>query len=395
MKNRPYKSLADAAIATGDQRYAGGSVGIWYARGVHLFDHIVKAKPQGRLGVDILQLTRANLGATHCHLGNIEADHPQLAFQLMDAERWSPKNQANALIEALAVGHTSMLAGDVIDFRGELLLVEYNGFSRLQKVYGWGESPAHLKTRAQLAEEGLRPGRAAKPVARIEWKRGEKWADLFATYDAVKKRKATPAQLEAIAARQLKASTCPWCKAVFSHRLPRYWGQDDCPFCSMNAAADGAKEILASNPLYLDFETTDLGGFGVELAILDSDGNVLFDERMNPLVPIEEGAIRVHGIRDADVCALPTFADYHQRIRELLEGRVVVAYNADFDRGVLDRELYRIGAEKIKIRWECAKELLMLYHCSKYPERLGGDHSARGDCLMVRRLVQAIADKNV
>lgn len=129
---RSYSSLADAAITTKDERYAGGSVGIWYARGVELFGRIVAAEPQGRKGLDIVKLARTNLSETHCHLGSIEANDPPTAFRMMDAERWAPGTVANKWIESLGVGHTSMTAGDVLDFRGELLLVELDGFSRIQ-----------------------------------------------------------------------------------------------------------------------------------------------------------------------------------------------------------------------------------------------------------------------
>lgn len=124
-------SLEDVALVTRDKRYAGGSVGIWYARGVELFRRIAIAYPQGQKGIDLVQLTRTNLSDTHLHLGNIEADDPEMAFWMMNGECWAPGTIANDWIEKLGAGHTSMTAGDVIDFRGELLLVEVDGFSRI------------------------------------------------------------------------------------------------------------------------------------------------------------------------------------------------------------------------------------------------------------------------
>lgn len=264
-----------------------------------------------------------------------------------------------------------------------------------EQIYKWGEAPPNLKTRKQLAAEGLRPNRGVKPVGRIEWKQGKKWADLFSTEDATKKRAPSPAQLEAIAARQLKARTCPGCRTVFSHHLGRRWDTEDCPFCCMEAAAGQAERILAANPLFLDFETSTLGGYAVELAIIDAQENVLFNERINPQVPIDPEASAIHGIHDDNVCNAPTFAERHEKICELLRGRMVVAYNARFDRDVLRSELERMNAPKIKIQWECAMELLMAYHGSEYPEKLGGNHSALGDCFAVIRLVRGIANKDV
>lgn len=262
------------------------------------------------------------------------------------------------------------------------------------KVYNWGEAPNDLKTRKQLALDGLRPNRRAKPVARIEWKRGKKWADLFSVADTVKKQPPSPAMLNAIAQREAKAKLCRFCGADYGYRLPRRWSPEDCTFCCMAEGASQAEAILASNPLFLDFETHTLGGYAVELAIVDIAGNVLFEQRINPLVPIEEDATCVHGITDDDVKNAPPFAHYHEQLRALLKGRVVVAYNARFDRGVLRAELARMGVTQIKLKWECAMELLMTYRGSKYPEKLGGNHSARGDCLRTLELVRAIADKS-
>jgi DNA polymerase III subunit epsilon len=174
-----------------------------------------------------------------------------------------------------------------------------------------------------------------------------------------------------------------------------FWDTEDCPFCCMERAAKQAEKVLSSNPLFLDFETSTLGGYAVELAIIDVEENVLFNERMNPQVPIDPEASAIHGINDVDVCNAPTFAERHEKIRELLRGRIVVAYNARFDRDVLRSELERMNAPKIKIQWECAMELLMDYHGSEYPEKLGGNHSAVGDCRATLHLVRAIAKKDV
>ncbi|PXX52298.1 hypothetical protein DFR70_13330 [Nocardia tenerifensis] len=78
-------------------------------------------------------------------------------------------------------------------------------------VYEWRMAPAHLRTRRQLAAEGLRPGGQdiAGKVHR-DFRRGPVTAYLYDIKLAAAKREATPAQLAALEKatreRQLRAA---------------------------------------------------------------------------------------------------------------------------------------------------------------------------------------------
>jgi hypothetical protein len=123
-----YTKLSDAADKTGDERYRGGAVGIWYARAsVHrdLYEGYARAKARG------YDITRKTLEKTHVYLGSIEADEPYTAYALMDAHRWSPNGEANDWLTAFELNHTSMVVGDVLDFHGKLLFLEFEGFTEL------------------------------------------------------------------------------------------------------------------------------------------------------------------------------------------------------------------------------------------------------------------------
>lgn len=85
------------------------------------------------------------------------------------------------------------------------------------------------------------------------------------------------------------------------------------------------------NVLILDTETTGLHGQVIELGIIDHDGRVLIDERFNPTCPIEPRAQEVHGISLSDVQDRPRFGERWPEIRDLLDGRRVLIYNARFD----------------------------------------------------------------
>lgn len=91
--------------------------------------------------------------------------------------------------------------------------------------------------------------------------------------------------------------------------------------------------------LYLDTETTGLNpSFPnydriVELAIVNGAGEVLMNTLVNPEQPIPARAADIHGINDAMVESAPTLADLWLDVRERVEGRHIVIYNAQFDRG--------------------------------------------------------------
>lgn len=87
------------------------------------------------------------------------------------------------------------------------------------------------------------------------------------------------------------------------------------------------------NVLILDTETT---GFYktdqvIELGIIDLDGNILFEEKFKPTVPISIGATQAHGITKQDLLYCSTWKDSHQRIAALLKNKLVLAYNSNFD----------------------------------------------------------------
>lgn len=111
----------------------------------------------------------------------------------------------------------------------------------------------------------------------------------------------------------------------------------------------------AELPLYglpvavFDFETTGVNPQEcrvVELSIVHLDlgkGNAkeVYSCRLNPGVPIPEGASNVHGIYDQDVVDCQTFAEAWPDIREHLTGRVLSAYNLSFDWTLLNCEYRR------------------------------------------------------
>jgi hypothetical protein len=118
-----FNSLQDA----GDN-YSPGNTQIWYWK--EEFSHEMK------LGFKSLQSAGKlpdlkNLSRTHVLIGTLAETDPEKIWNMMQAENWSPQNQAEAMIDRLGVDHTSMDVGDIIINRKQALMVDTVGFINL------------------------------------------------------------------------------------------------------------------------------------------------------------------------------------------------------------------------------------------------------------------------
>lgn len=145
--------------------------------------------------------------------------------------------------------------------------------------------------------------------------------------------------------------------------------------------------------LFLDTETT---GFGecrlVELAYM-REGSPLQALRCKPPILIEEGATGVHGITNEMLEGLPPFIERpeYEAIRQLIAESIVVAHNAPFDIGVLNRE--GIAVPTFINTQKVAKHLYphapnhKLQGLREYLHLEGGEaHSAAGDVITLAAL---------
>ena len=113
---------------------------------------------------------------------------------------------------------------------------------------------------------------------------------------------------------------------------------------------DGSKQIYGIPIATIDTETTGLGPEAriVQIAVLHSNlgkGNaeVVFSQLVNPGIPIPPASSAIHGITDERVRESPSFGEVLPRIRNLLEGRIIAAYNLPFDLDQLNGECSRLG----------------------------------------------------
>ncbi len=172
--------------------------------------------------------------------------------------------------------------------------------------------------------------------------------------------------------------------------------------------------------LLLDTETTgklEHRGFQiVEVAVVNQDGQVLYQSLCKPDIAMQSSASEVSGITDAQLADAPTFAQVWPSLVQVLASTdaPIYTWNADFDRQALLLTAKRFqlpvpAAVSSKNRWRCAMKLHARWYgewsngkndyryqplewaCTELGIEEGGYHRAIGDTLNVLRVLRAIA----
>lgn len=156
-------------------------------------------------------------------------------------------------------------------------------------------------------------------------------------------------------------------------------------------------DLLDSDAVIIDTETTgvDTTAQIIQLAAIDMQGNTLFDSLFRPTVSIHPRSTQTHGMTARSLVGAPLFKDCIERIKQLLVGHPVIAYNVSFDSRMLRQTL---EGHRLDLAWldtldyQCAMRI-HAEHLGKKgnPKLEGGDHTALGDCLAVLKLLRDIA----
>jgi hypothetical protein len=123
MEAMSFSSLHDAG-----NDYSPGETQIWYwkeNRGHQMMQGYENLKQENRLP------DPRNLNASHVLVGKIAETDPNKIFSMMQAEVWSPQNQAEDMINQLGTGHIGMDVGDIIVTGNQVLFVDKKGFINL------------------------------------------------------------------------------------------------------------------------------------------------------------------------------------------------------------------------------------------------------------------------
>ena len=143
----------------------------------------------------------------------------------------------------------------------------------------------------------------------------------------------------------------------------------------------------------LDTETTGLGSTDVviQIGVTDHRGVTLVDTLVRPAVAIGSGAQAVHGISAEAVAGARDFPTVLPELVRAIAGKTVVAYNAPFDRRLLDQTAFRHGVTLPEVRWDCAMQWYTRFLGVRSAKLPGATHGATGDCLATLAVIRTMA----
>lgn len=154
----------------------------------------------------------------------------------------------------------------------------------------------------------------------------------------------------------------------------------------------------------IDTETT--GGAKtdqvIDLAVVScKTGQILIDTLYKPTVALNEFARKVHGLTDADLRDAPEFADQAESLRALLQGKLLLAWNAAFDQRLMEQTFRAFNKPIPDVRWACAMTIYQRVKGLKKPPSLTnactetgvkpGSHRALTDAVAAARVFWKLA----
>ena len=154
--------------------------------------------------------------------------------------------------------------------------------------------------------------------------------------------------------------------------------------------------------LIIDTETVGTGSSieVVEVALCDFEGRVLLDSLVRPVYNPPPRSTPAQRFDPAEFDAAPDWADVWPQLAALAEGKLLVAYNAAFDRRALAATCSRYRQQSAERGWRCAmplvkraagvrKNLMLGEACRRFGLE-GGNHRAARDVLATHRLLDGI-----
>lgn len=163
-----------------------------------------------------------------------------------------------------------------------------------------------------------------------------------------------------------------------------------------------AKTTLDQSFLIFDTETTGLSNFAeaIQIAIINQDGDKVFESLIKPLGKITPNAIAIYGIDNNSVKNAPQFKSVYSKLKTILEASKVLIYNAAFDQQILKQQCQLNSLSTINFNSECVMQWYSQY-CGdwndyyqnyKWQKLPGGDHTALGDCQATLAVIKEMAN---
>ena len=199
----------------------------------------------------------------------------------------------------------------------------------------------------------------------------------------------------------IKNRTCVDCGSIENHKEDLKDGR--CRYCNnKKLALDRRRYWIEHKDKYciVDTETTGLTSYDqvIEIAIIDLEGNVLLNTLCIPTVEISDDAAVVHGIdkyvlREAKA---PSWVDIYPEVKRILDDRIMLAYNADFDERMILQTCRYNNVNSFEFISECIMHNVMKYYSSEQYIALQEvssnqqNHRALGDCLLCLDLIKQV-----
>lgn len=160
----------------------------------------------------------------------------------------------------------------------------------------------------------------------------------------------------------------------------------------------------------LDTETTGLDHNAevIQIGVVGPDGRTLLDTLLQSHTQIPADATRIHGITSAAVVGAPRFGEVRDRLQALVQGKMVISYNAAFDERLLVQTAVRHRVPVVSAAWECAMRYYSRF-VGRWSARHGGyswqplprtgayahqSHQAIGDCLATLQVIRHMAARS-
>lgn len=176
-------------------------------------------------------------------------------------------------------------------------------------------------------------------------------------------------------------------------------------------AAEWARKMLSSDPVFVDLETTGLKDAEiVQIGVVNAAGDVLMDALVRPTGNIPPEVTKIHGITDAMVADAESFTNLYARFSVLLAGKIVVAYNVSYEKSIIRGECKRRKLPVPRVAgWQCAMKSYAQYWgewvsqrrsykwqklgmaCKQQAITLDNAHNAIADCKATLALVEVMA----
>ena len=182
----------------------------------------------------------------------------------------------------------------------------------------------------------------------------------------------------------------------------------------MTTPIEKARKWIEQNALILDTETTGLDETAeiIEVSLIDCHGTVLMNTLVRPSQPIPEEASAIHGITNIMVVNAPSWQQIRRHFLELVSGRPVLIYNADYDTRIIRQTDAPYGLPLPALDAHCAM-LTYAEHWGQWDERRdnwkwqrltaaaeqqgvipeGQPHRALADCRMTLGIIRAMAQE--